>query len=35
MKMLKTQSGPFVERPYYEDSDIESIVTGVPPHTRG
>ena len=27
MKMLKTQSGPFVEHPYYEDSDIESIVT--------
>ena len=25
MRMLKTQSGPFVERPYYEDSDIESI----------
>ena len=27
MKMLSTQSGPFVERPYYEDSDIEAIVT--------
>ncbi len=27
MKMLRMQSGPFVERPYYEDSDIESIVT--------
>ena len=26
MKMLRMQSGPFVERPYYEDSDIESIV---------
>ena len=26
MRMLRTQSGPFVERPYYEDSDIESIV---------
>ena len=25
--MLKMRSGPFVERPYYEDSDIESIVT--------
>ena len=25
MRMLRTQSGPFVERPYYEDSDIESI----------
>ena len=25
--MLRIQSGPFVERPYYEDSDIESIVT--------
>ena len=25
--MLRMQSGPFVERPYYEDSDIESIVT--------
>ena len=27
MKMLRMQSGPFIERPYYEDSDIESIVT--------
>ena len=27
MKMQRTQSGPFVERPYYEDSDFESIVT--------
>ena len=27
MKMLRAQSGPFVERPYYEDSDIESVVT--------
>ena len=25
MRMLRTQSGPFVERPYYEDSEIESI----------
>ena len=25
MRMLRTQSGPFVERPYYEDADIESI----------
>ena len=25
MRMLKAQSGPFAERPYYEDSEIESI----------
>ena len=25
MRMLRTQSGPFIERPYYEDSDIGSI----------
>ena len=27
MKMLKARSGPFLERLYYKDSDIESIVT--------
>ena len=27
MRVLRTQSGPFVERPYYEESDIESIAT--------
>lgn len=27
MKMIKAQSGPFLERPYYEDSEFESIVT--------
>ena len=26
MKMLRAQSGPFAERPYYEDSEIETIV---------
>ena len=27
MKMWRTQSGPFMERPYYDDSDFESIIT--------
>ncbi len=27
MRMMRTQSGPFVERPYYEDSEIETIAT--------
>lgn len=27
MKMIKASSGPFVERPYYEDSEFESIAT--------
>ena len=27
MKMFRTQSGPFMERPYYDDSEFESIVT--------
>ena len=26
MRMMRDRSGPFVERPYYEDSEIESII---------
>ena len=27
MRMLRAQSGPFLDRPYYEDQEIETIVT--------